>query len=101
MDIMKVKKTSTIDRGYSKTTKNHQKLVTKHIRKALYLAQYTKIGNVIKGFRTAAFTDLDQWQFVLKLYGHLSVIIVNLSIKYEEALTKMCEGILPDNKCTQ
>ena len=44
------KKTSTVERIYSKTTKNHQKLITKSIRKAPYLAQYTKIGKVIKRF---------------------------------------------------
>ena len=53
-------KTSTIEREYSKTKKNHQKLITKCKRKAPYLVQYTKIGKVIKRFRTAAFTDLDQ-----------------------------------------
>ena len=63
--IMKVTKTSTIEMEYSTTTKNHQKLITKRIRKAPYLAQYTKIGKVNKRFRTTAFTDLDQWQFVL------------------------------------
>ena len=74
-------KTSTVEREYSKTKKNHQKLITKHKRKAPYLAQYTKIGKVIKRFRTAAFTDLDQWQFVLKLSGHVSFIILNLCTK--------------------
>ena len=34
-------KTSTIEREYSKTKKNHQKLITKRKRKAPYLAQYT------------------------------------------------------------
>ena len=47
------KKTSTVDREYSKTKKNHQTLITKRIRKAPYLAQYTIIGKVIKRFRTA------------------------------------------------
>ena len=87
--IMKVKQTSTLARKYSKTTKNHQKLITKRIRKAPYLAQYTKIYKVIKRFRTAAFTDLDQCQFVLKLSRHLSFIILNLCTKWEETLTKM------------
>ena len=74
-DIMKwnKKKTSTLGREYSKTTKNHLKLIRKRIRKALYLAQYTKIGKVIKRCR-----DLDRWQFVLKLSEHLSFIILNL-----------------------
>ena len=57
--IMKVTKTSTVEREYSKTGKNHHKLITKRIRKAPYLAQYTAIGKVIKLFWTAAFTDLD------------------------------------------
>ena len=35
-------------------------MISKHKRKAPYLAQYTKIGKVIKRFRTAAFADLDQ-----------------------------------------
>ena len=83
-----------------KTKKNHQKLITKRKRKAPYLAQYTKIGKVIKRFRTAAFTDLDQWQFVLKLSGHVS-FIPSLYTKYEEELTKMCSDILSENKCTQ
>ena len=93
-------KTSTVEREYSKTKKNHQKLITKRKRKAPYLAQYTKIGKVIKRFRTAAFTDLDQWQFVLKLSGHVSCIILNLCAKWEE-LTKMCSDIMSENKCTQ
>ena len=66
---------------YSKTTKNHQKLTTNRIRKAPYLAQYTKIGIVIKRFRIATFTDLDHGQFVLKLSGHLSFIILHLCTK--------------------
>ena len=70
-DILKVTKTTTVEREYSKTKKNHQKLIIKRKRKAPYLAQYTKIGKVIKCFRTAAFTDLDQWQFVLKLSRHV------------------------------
>ena len=78
--IMKVKRTSTVEREYSKTKKNHKKLITKRIGKAPYLAQYTKIGKVIKSFRTAAFTDLGQWQFVLKLSGHVSFIILNLCV---------------------
>ena len=85
---MKVNKTSATDREYSKTMKNHKTLITKRIRKAL--AQYAKIGKDIKRFRTAAFTDFDQWQFVLKLYGHLSFIIMNLCTKLEETITKMC-----------
>ena len=99
--IMKVKTTSTIGREYSKTKKNHQKLITKPKRKAPYLSKYNKISNVIKRFRTAAFTNLDQWQFVLKLYGHVSVIIQNLCPKYKVKLTKMCSDILSENKCTQ
>ena len=39
-----------------------------------YWHKYTKIGTVTKRFWTAAFTDLDQWQFVQKL----SFIILNL-----------------------
>ena len=35
-------------------------MITKPIRKALYLAQYTSIDKVIKRFLTAVFTDLDQ-----------------------------------------
>ena len=58
--IMMVKKSCTIEWEYSKTKKNHQKLITKRKRKAPYLAQYTTIGKVIKRFRTATFTDLDQ-----------------------------------------
>ena len=95
------KKNSTIDREYSKTTKNQQKLITKRIRKEPYLAQYTKIGKVIKRFRTAVFDYLDKWQFVLKLYGHLSFIIMNLCTKTEETQTKMCEDFLSENKGTQ
>ena len=87
---MKVKKTSTIEREYSKTKKNHQKSITKCKRKAPFLEQYTKIGKVIKRFRTAAFTDLDQWLFVLKLFGHVSFIILSLYTNEEEELTKMC-----------
>ena len=79
--IMKVKKISTIEREYSKTKKNHLKIITKRKRRAPYLAQYTKIGKVIKRIRTAAFTDLDRWHFVLKLSGHVSVIILNLFTK--------------------
>ena len=74
-------KTSKIEREYSKTKKNHQKLKTKRKRKAPYLAQYTQIGKVTKRFRTAALTDLDQWQFVPKLSGHVSFIILNLCTK--------------------
>ena len=81
LGIMNVTKTSTVESEYSKTTKDHQKLITKRIRKAPYLAQYTKVGKVIKRFRRAAFTDLDQWQFVLKLSGHLSFIILDLCTK--------------------
>ena len=44
--IMKVTKTSTVEREYSKITKNHQKLITKRIYKAPCLAQYTKIGSL-------------------------------------------------------
>ena len=50
-------------------------------RKAPCLAQYTKMGKVIKRFRKAAFTDLDQLQFVLKHSGHVSFIIPNLCTK--------------------
>ena len=57
---MKVTKTNTTEREYSKITKNHQKLIRKRIRKAPYLAKCTKISKVIKRFQTAAFTDLDQ-----------------------------------------
>ena len=53
-------KTSTVEREYSRTKKNHQKLITKRKRKAPYLAQYTKICKVIKRFRKVAFIDLDQ-----------------------------------------
>ena len=74
-------KTSMVEREYSKTMKNPQKLITKRILKAPYLAQYTKIGEVIKRCRTAAFTDFDQWQFVPKLSGHISHIILNLCTK--------------------
>ena len=95
------KNTSMIEREYSKTKKNHQKLITKRKHKAPYLAKYTKIGKVIKCFRTAAFTDLDQWHFVLKLSGHVSFIILNLCTKKEEQLTKMRSDILSENKCTQ
>ena len=52
--IMQVTKSSKVEREYSKTTKNHQKLITKRIRKAPYLAQYTKLDKVIKRFRAAA-----------------------------------------------
>ena len=68
--IMKVTKTSTVQRDYVQTTKNHLKLITKRIRKAPYRAQYTKIGKVIKRFRTAAFTDLDQWPFWASFFHH-------------------------------
>ena len=88
--VMKVVKTSPVEREYSKTTKIHQKLITKRIYEVPYLAQYTKIGKVIKRFKTASFTDLDQWQLVLKLSGYLSFIILNLCTKLEETLTKMC-----------
>ena len=74
-------KTSTIEREYSKSKKNHQKFITKRTRRAPYLAQYTSIDKVSKRFRTAAFTDLDQWQFVLKLSGHVSFIVLNLCTK--------------------
>ena len=74
-------KTSKIEREYSKIKKTHQNLITKRKRKVPYLAQYTKIGKVIKRFRTEAFTDLDQWQFVLKRSGHFSFIILNLCTK--------------------
>ena len=57
--IMKAKK-KTVEREYSKTTTNHQKLITKRIGKAPYLAQHFKIGKVIKRFRTKAFTYIDQ-----------------------------------------
>ena len=73
--------TSTTERECCKTKKNHQKLITKRKHKAPYLTQSTKIGKVIKRFRTAAFTDLDQWQFVLKLSGHVSFIILNMCTK--------------------
>ena len=79
LDIMKEKKTIMIDREYSKTTKNH-KLITKHIRKAHYL---------------------DERHFVLKLYGDLSVIFMNLCTKKKETMTKMCYDILSEKKCTQ
>ena len=58
--MTKVTKMLTLEREYSKTTKNHQKLITQRIRDAPYLAQYSKIGKGIKRFRAAAFTDLDQ-----------------------------------------
>ena len=74
-------KTSTVEREYSKTKKNHHKLITEGKRKAPYLAKYTKFGKIIKRFRTAAFTDLDQWQIVLKLSGHVSYIILNRCTK--------------------
>ena len=45
------------------------------------LAQYTKIGKFIQRFLTAAFSDLDHWRSVLKLFGHLSFIILNLCTK--------------------
>ena len=99
--IMKVTKTTTVEREYSKTTKNHQKLITQRIREAPYLAQNTKIGKVIKRFRTATFTDLDQWQFVLKLLGHLSFIFLDLCTNWEETLTEKYQDILSDNKCNQ
>ena len=67
--FMKVTKTRTVEREYSKTTKILQKFKTKRLRKVPFPAQYTKI---IKRFRTVAFTDLDQWQFVIKLWGNLS-----------------------------
>ena len=91
---IKLEKTSTVERENSKAKKNHQKLITKRIRKALQLAQYTKLGKVIKCFRRAAFTDPVQWQFVLKLSGHLFFIILNLCTKLEETLTKMFQDIL-------
>ena len=75
------KKNSTVEGKCSKTTKNHHKLIIKRIRKAPYLEQYTEIGKVIKRFRKAAFTDHNQCQFVLKLSGHLSFIILNLCTK--------------------
>ena len=99
--IIKVKKNSTVEREYSKTKKNHQKLITKRKRKAPYLTQYTEIDKVIKRFRTATFTDLHQWQFVLKLSGYVSFIILNLFTQKEEKLTKMCSDILSENKYTQ
>ena len=99
--LWRLKKTTTIEREYSKTKKNHQKLIRKRKRKAPYLAQCTQIGKVIQRFRTAAFTDLDQWQFVLKLSGHVSFIILNLCIEKEEELTKMCSDTLSESKCTQ
>ena len=74
-------KTSTVEREYSKTKKNHQKLITKRKGRSPYLAQYTKIGKVIKRFWTAAFTYLNQWQFVLNLSGHVPCIILNLCTK--------------------
>ena len=95
------KKTSTAGREYSKTKKNHQKLITKRKRRAPYLAQYTKIGKVCKRVRTAAFTDLDPWQLILKLSVHVLFIILNLIAKKEEEMTKMCSRILSENKCTQ
>ena len=49
-----------VERECSKTTKNHQKLITKRTRKVRHLAQYIEIGKIIKRFRTAAFTDPDQ-----------------------------------------
>ena len=58
--LIEGRKTSTVEREYSKTTKNHRKLIIKRIRKAPYLAQYTKIGKVTKRFWTAALTDLYQ-----------------------------------------
>ena len=76
-------------------------MITKRKRKAPYLAQYTKIDKVIKRFRTATFTDLDQWQFVLKLSGHVSFTILNLFTKKEEELTKMWSDILSENKFTR
>ena len=42
------KKNSTVERENSKTTKNLKKLITKRTCKAPYLADYTKIGKVIK-----------------------------------------------------
>ena len=59
-DIMKVKKSNTLEREYSKNNEKHQKLITNHISLAPHLAQYTKIGKVSKRFWTAAFTDFDQ-----------------------------------------
>ena len=44
------KKNSMVEREYSKAMKNYQKLIINRISKAPYLAKYTKIGKVIKGF---------------------------------------------------
>ena len=84
-------KISTVEREYSKKKNNYQKLIKKNRKgKAPYLAQYTKIVKVIKRFRTTALTDIDQWQFILKLSGHVSFIILNLCTKNKETLTKVC-----------
>ena len=89
-------------REFSKTTENHQKLITERILKARYVThQNTKLCEVIKCFRTVSFTDLDQWQFVLKLSGHLSFGILSLCTKKETTLTKMYYHILSENKCSQ
>ena len=65
-------------------------MITNRTIKAPYLAQVIEIGKVIKRFRTAALIDLDQWQFVIKLSGHLSLIILNLCTELQITLTKMC-----------
>ena len=57
--------------GRKGVSQNNKNLITKRIRKAPYLVQYTKIGKVLKRFPRPAFTDLDNWQFVLKYSGHL------------------------------
>ena len=48
--IMKVKKTSTIDRELSKTTQNYQLLTTKRIRKAPYLPNILKLAKSSSAF---------------------------------------------------
>ena len=67
--------------GMFQNNEKSSEIDKKRIRKAPYLAQYTKIGKAIKRFRKAALTDLDQCQFVLKVSGHLSFIILNQCTK--------------------
>ena len=96
--IMKVTKTSTMEREYSKITKHHQEVITKRKRKAPFLVQYTKIGKVIKRFRTAAFTDLGQWQFVLKLSAHLSSVFKSRKKHWPRCVKISCQKISATRK---
>ena len=88
-----------VERKYSKTTKNHQKLLTNGLKKALYLSQYTTIGKIIKRNRTVSFSYLHQWHFVLNPLVYLPIIMLNLYKMLAVLQIKCCCDIPSEREC--